>query len=124
MKLRTTLLLATLALSPLVIGAPCVDCHVKQPDGKDARLSTLMKAKMTVKKVKHPPINMKDIPASCLKCHPATGKPARPLSNLLHVAHLGGTDLNKFRKMFNGDCRKCHQMSTTGDMAIPSGPEK
>ena len=97
--------------------AGCVDCHVKEH-----RLSVLLKA--PTRKKKHPPVATKDIPAACMKCHPATSKTI-PFAPLMHKAHLAKGDASEFVKQFGGECTHCHKLDkATGRWALPSGAEK
>lgn len=121
----------------------CVDCHVKQSDGTDLRLSEMMKKwiagadakaiadmqkfvpKGTVLKGKHLPIapSLKDLPAVCIKCH--STKIAPPLAPLMHGIHLARGEDSRFVTMFQGECTHCHKLNrATGVWSIPSGPEK
>lgn len=124
----------------------CVDCHVNYPELKlDTRFSTLM-AGLAAKvepqllersqaasgaglklKGKHPklPAAVKDVPASCLKCHTATSKTAPPFAPLVHAIHLTGGEKNSFLTVFQGECTLCHKLDAkTGTWRMPSGPEK
>ena len=95
----------------------CVSCHMKVPDG-DMRLSVML-GKLPKK---HPPINAKDIPASCRKCHAAASK--KPFAPFVHRIHLGN-DKGLFLSKFQGECTHCHKLDRkTGVWSMPSAPEK
>jgi len=123
----------------------CVDCHVKTPDGTDARLSTMLarwNGKVDAKtlaamqafvpkgftlKGKHPPVTagVKSIPASCVKCHAANSKSIPPLAPLMHGIHLAKGDQSQFVKRFDGECTHCHKLQkANGTWSLPNGPEK
>lgn len=144
MKRRLIALAFTLFV-PVAMAAPpkdafpkgCVDCHVKEHrittmlarwDGKaDAKKLAAMQAfvpKGVTLKGKHPLINAKEIPGSCLKCHAATSKAIPPLGSLMHGIHLIKGEQGDFTKKFNGDCRHCHKLQPNGVWSLPSGPEK
>lgn len=113
----------------------CVDCHTKERristllarwNGKvDAKTLAAMQAfvpKGITLKGKHPTVPVKDVPASCLKCHAAKTIP--PLAQLVHGIHLAksGSD---FGKQFGGECRHCHKLNAaSATWTLPSGPEK
>lgn len=151
MRLRLSLVVLVALLIPFASVAKdaypkaCVDCHVIGPDGKDIRLGTLSKVwavrapeklvarvggvmpKGSTLKGKHPPIAaamLKDIPASCRKCHTETSKTMPPLAPLIHAIHFGG-DGNEFIAKFKGECTHCHKVDAKlGVMAVPTGAEK
>jgi hypothetical protein len=122
----------------------CVDCHVKTPDGRDMRISALLakwngkadakrlatmqgfSGKGMTLKGKHPPVGaLKDVPASCMKCHSAASKAIPPLAPLLHGIHFGRGDQSEFVTHFQGSCTHCHKLNkTTGKWTLPSGMEK
>ena len=125
--------------------AGCVGCHVKAPDGTDARLSAMLarwNGKVDAKtlaamqafvpkgmtlKGKHPPVTaaLKDIPASCAKCHSANSKVIPPLAPLLHGVHLAKGDQSLFVQKFDGECTHCHKLNkAAGTWSLPSGAEK
>jgi hypothetical protein len=127
-----------------VYPAACVNCHTKMP-GADMRLSTLLARwngsadpkmvaamqafvpKGMMLKGKHPPVTaaLKDIPASCEKCHADTSKTMPPLAPLMHGVHLAKGDQSKFVKQFQGECTHCHKLNkATGMWSIPNGAEK
>jgi len=133
---RTTVLFALVAVAAVSFAAPppapraipgitakdafpqgCVSCHMKVPDG-DMRLSAML-AKHAKK---HPPINAKDIPASCRKCHAAASKKA--LAPMVHRIHFGN-DKGLFLSTFQGECTHCHKLDRKiGVWSIPSAAEK
>jgi hypothetical protein len=151
MRVRLLVITLVVLLVPLVSLAKddfpkaCVDCHIKTPDGKDMRLGTLAKAwatkvppgllakvspvmpKGVALKAKHPPLAaamLKDIPATCQKCHAAASKTMPPLAPMVHAIHFGG-DKNEFVSKFGGQCTHCHKVNAkAGVMGVPSGPEK
>jgi len=91
----------------------CVSCHVKE-----MRISALL----TKLPKKHPTVNAKDIPASCMKCHVKTSKNA--FAPIMHRKHLGA-DTSAFLVKFDGECTHCHKLDRkTGLWAIPSAAEK
>lgn len=123
-----------------VYPAGCVDCHTK-----NMRLSTLLAKwngsvdpktlaamqafvpKGMTLKGKHPPVTaaLKDIPASCAKCHAANSKSMPPLAPLMHGIHLAKGDQSEFVKQFQGECTHCHKLNkTAGTWSIPNGAEK
>ena len=146
------LLLTPLLLAPVTVSAAdafpmgCVSCHtVDKAKGADHRLSVAM-AQWTAGKVdagllaqskasmpagvalkgKHPSAedSLEDIPNACLDCHDPGSKKAPPFSQLLHLAHLTGTN-NVFVTTFKGDCTHCHKLDAkTGAWSMPSGAEQ
>jgi hypothetical protein len=123
----------------------CVSCHIRLPDGRDMRLSTLVakwNGKVDAKQLaamqalapkgvtlkgKHPPITagLKDIPASCIKCHGQASKIAPSLARMAHAAHLAPGGQKEFLSKFGGECTHCHKLNkTTAVWTLPSGPEK
>jgi cytochrome c553 len=123
----------------------CVDCHVRQAAGTDARISTLLgqwngkieprrleamqvaATKGVTLKGKHPPVasGLKDIPASCAKCHIRDSKSVPPLARVMHAIHLLRGEQNTFLTKFSGECTHCHKLSkTTATWSLPSGAEK
>ena len=150
MRLRVSFVILLAMLIPLASVAKdafpkaCVDCHVKSSSA-NMRLSTLAKAwaakapATLVAKVstvmpqgaalkgKHPPISaamLKDVPASCKKCHTATSKTMPPLAPMVHAIHFGG-DKNDFVSKHGGECTHCHKPDAKrGQMPVPSGAEK
>jgi hypothetical protein len=132
-----TMLFATAPKDHVPLG--CVDCHTRTPDGKDVRVSTLLKSpdpavvarlkpalpKGMTLKGKHPPLAfpIKDVPASCAKCHTATSKIAPPMAPMVHAIHLTG-EKNEYVKQFSGDCRHCHKLDATAVWRMPVGTEK
>jgi hypothetical protein len=46
---------------------------------------------------------LKDVPASCAKCHAATSKTMPPLAPLMHGVHLAKGDQSEFLKQFQGE---------------------
>ena len=123
----------------------CVSCHVVMPDGQDVRISILV-GKMTAGvspellslaqrsmptgtklKGRHPEVedSFEDIPAACLDCHGADSRKAPPFNRMLHAIHLETRKGNHFLAMFQGECTHCHKLDAkSGEMRIPSGPEK
>lgn len=118
--------------------AGCVDCHVKDHkistalakwNGKaDAKALAAMQAfvpKGMTLKGKHPTVAVKDVPASCVKCHSAASKTIPPLAPLMHGIHFGKGDAAEFVKQFGGECTHCHKLNkTSGTWTLPSGAEK
>lgn len=123
----------------------CVDCHTRQPDGTDARLSTLMARwngqadakrlsmmqaiapKGVTLKGKHISLGsaVKDIPASCAKCHTPQSKIAPPFAALIHVTHLSRGEESRFVTVYQGECTHCHKLNkSAGTWSVPSGAEK
>lgn len=121
----------------------CVSCHMKRPDGTDMRLSTLLggwNGKVDAKKLaamqafvpkgmtlkgKHPMIAVKEVPASCMKCHSGTSKGIPPFPPLIHGIHLAKGDQSEFVKQFQGECTHCHKLDkATATWSLPSGAEK
>lgn len=122
----------------------CVDCHVKSGSA-DMRLSTLAKAwaakapatlmakvspvmpEGAALKGKHPPLGaamLKDVPASCKKCHTAASKTIPPFSPMIHAIHFGG-EKNDFVSKHGGECTHCHKVDAKlGLMPVPTGAEK
>lgn len=122
----------------------CVSCHVVLPDGRDMRLSALLRrlaegadsalltraqpaapAGVTLTG-RHPRVSsgLGDIPAGCLACHGRTASEAPPFARLIHRIHLVGGEANHFLAMFQGECTYCHKLDpATGAWRIPSGPE-
>jgi cytochrome c553 len=122
----------------------CVSCHVVLPDGRDVRLSTLVRRWQTgvdsamlaiaqsaapaglTLSGRHPdvPQALSDIPAGCLICHGRSATQAPPFSRLLHRIHLASGETGLFLSMFQGECTFCHKLDkTSGAWSIPSGPE-
>jgi hypothetical protein len=120
----------------------CVDCHAGRA-GTPPLLSTIMKQwnatidgkrlarlqtfvpKSLMMKGKHPGAAIKDVPATCVKCHTAMSKLAPPLAPLMHGIHLTGGDANPFLTTFQGECTHCHKLNAaSGQWSIPSGAEK
>ncbi len=98
----------------------CVSCHVKTPDGKDARIH------LETKKVpKHPDISaiVKVVPTDCMKCHkPAVKTPT--LGVAVHKAHFINGEKSVFATRFKGDCNTCHRLDVkTYKMGVKSGPK-
>ncbi len=150
MRLRLSFVVLLALLIPLASVAKdafpkaCVDCHVKSGSA-DMRLSTLAKAwavkapaALTARvstvmpqgaalKGKHPPISpavLKEVPASCRKCHTATSKTIPPLAPMIHAIHFGG-DKNDFVSKHGAECTHCHKVDAKkGQMAVPTGAEK
>ena len=129
------ILLAAAANAKDAFPGGCVDCHVKE-----GRLSTLLgrwngkpepKALAAMQafvpkgitlKGRHPTVPLKDVPASCMKCHSAKSIP--PLAPLLHGVHLAKNG-SMFLTKFGGECTHCHKLNAaTATWANPSGPEK
>jgi mono/diheme cytochrome c family protein len=125
--------------------AGCVDCHTRKAGGADMRLSALLAKwngsvdpkmlaamqafvpKGMTLKGKHPPVTaaLKDIPASCAKCHVANSKTMPPLAPLMHGVHLAKGDQSEFVKQFQGECTHCHKLNkASGTWSIPNGAEK
>lgn len=122
----------------------CVSCHVVLPDGKDVRLSTMLKAwtegvdssllaraQSTARAGvtldgKHPQsATATDVPAGCMRCHRPNALMAPPFGPLMHSIHLTGGDKNPFLTVYQGDCTNCHKLDrTTWTWSIPSGNEK
>lgn len=123
----------------------CVDCHVRQTAGTDARISTLLgqwngkieprrlaamqvaAPKGVTLKGKHPPVasGLKDIPASCAKCHTKDSKSVPPLAQVMHAIHLLRGEQNTFLTKFSGECTHCHKLNkTAATWSLPSGAEK
>lgn len=123
----------------------CVGCHIRQPDGTDTRISTLMalwNGKVDAKRLsmmqalapkgvtlkgKHLPAGsaVKNIPASCAKCHGPQSKIAPSLGPLMHVVHISRGQESRFVTQFQGECTHCHKLNkSTGKWSIPSGAEK
>ena len=120
----------------------CVDCHVVQKDGTDARFTTLSKQwaqqvspalmakikpiapKGATLKGKHPPLGaalLNNVPASCAKCHTATSKAAPALAPMIHAIHFVG-EKNIFVTKLGGECRHCHKFdASTASWIVPSG---
>jgi hypothetical protein len=91
----------------------CVSCHIKEH-----RISAML-AKLPKK---HPSVNAKDIPASCMKCHAKTSKIA--FAPIMHRKHLGA-DTSEFLVKFDGECTHCHKLDRkTGLWTMPSAAEK
>jgi hypothetical protein len=123
----------------------CVDCHTRQRDGTDTRLSTLMARwngqadakklammqaiapKGATLKGKHISLAsaVKDIPASCAKCHATLSKIAPPFAALVHVIHLSRGEESRFVTQYQGECTHCHKLNkSAGTWSVPSGAEK
>ncbi|MGZ8809840.1 MAG: hypothetical protein ACXW29_01770 [Thermoanaerobaculia bacterium] len=122
----------------------CVDCHTGRAGMTPAPLSTVMKewsAKIDGKRLarlqtfvpkslmlkgKHPGVaTIKDVPASCVKCHTTMSKLAPPLAPLIHGIHLTGGDANSFLTTFQGECTHCHKLNAvSGQWSMPGGAEK
>ena len=120
----------------------CVDCHVKGPEmpaplsltikqwSTKVESSLLAKAqsaapKGVTLKGKHFGAPVKDVPASCLKCHANGSKVAPPFATMMHAIHLTGGEANPFLTTFQGECTHCHKLNAkNGEWSIPSGPEK
>jgi hypothetical protein len=126
-----------------VYAGGCVDCHIRQQDGTDMRLSTLMARwngqadakrllmvqalapKGVTLKGKHLSVAsaVKDLPASCAKCHTAMAKSAPSFAALVHVIHLG--EGSRFLTQYQGECTHCHKLNkSNGTWSVPSGAEK
>lgn len=113
----------------------CVDCHVKEH-----RISALLAAKRDAKslaamqafvpagitlKGKHPPVPVKDVPVSCMKCHAAASKAIPPFAPLMHGIHFAKAEQSEFVKQFGGECTHCHKLNrANGTWSLRSGPEK
>jgi len=122
----------------------CVSCHVVQPDGKDVRLSTMLKqwtesvdsslltVAQSVAKAgvtldgKHPrSATATDVPSSCMRCHRPNALSAPPFGPLMHAIHFTGGDKNPFVTHYQGDCANCHKLDrTTWTWSIPSANEQ
>jgi hypothetical protein len=75
----------------------------------------------------HPPVTaaLKDIPASCAKCHNANSKVIPPFAPLMHGVHLAKGDQSEFVQRFQGECTHCHKLNkATGTWSLPSGAGK
>ena len=91
----------------------CVSCHIKEH-----RITTMLARHPK----KHPAVNAKDIPASCMKCHAKASKNA--FAPIMHRKHLGA-DTSEFVVKFDGECTHCHKLDRkTGLWTIPSAAEK
>ncbi len=123
----------------------CVDCHINYVEmNLDTRFSTLLshwsekvESKLLVQaraaalagmtlEGKHPKVlgMIKNIPGDCLTCHSRESTTAPPFARLLHLIHLTGGQENHFLTLFQGECTHCHKLNmTSGQWAIPSGPE-
>lgn len=120
----------------------CVDCHINRA-GMPASLSVIIKQwntkvdpsllakaqaaapKGVTLKGKHFNAPVKDVPASCLKCHAKGSKVAPPFATMMHLIHLTGGEANSYLTTFQGECTHCHKLNeTTGAWSIPSSPEK
>jgi hypothetical protein len=124
--------------APDAFPAACVGCHVKEHrisgllarwNGKvDAKRLAAMQGfvpKGITLKGKHPTVPVKDVPASCLKCHAAASKTIPPLAPLMHGVHFGRGDASDFIAKFGGECTHCHKFDkTSGTWRMPSGPEQ
>lgn len=128
-----------------VYPSACVACHIRQPDGTDTRISTLMARwngqadakrllmmqalapKGVTLKGKHVSLAsaVKDIPASCAKCHTPQSKIAPPLGALIHVIHLSRGEESRFVTQYQGECTHCHKLNkSAGTWSVPNGAEK
>ena len=68
---------------------------------------------------------LKDVPASCAKCHAATSKTMPPLAPLMHGVHLAKGDQSEFLKQFQGECTHCHKLNNASrTRPIPNSAEK
>lgn len=105
----------------------CVDCHSGKPAPKlsvsmktlagtvpPALLKQLQPAapKGVTLKGKHPAVPVKDVPASCLKCHGTASKTMPPLYRMMHLIHSG-----------KAECANCHKFDATGQPSVPSATE-
>lgn len=109
----------------------CVDCHTGTKDTPAAlsvrlkewttRVDPALLAKaqaaapkgMTLKG-KHPNVAamVKEIPASCLKCHAKDSKMAPPFAAMMHTIH-------------DTACTNCHKVDAkSGQVTVPSAAEK
>lgn len=98
----------------------CVDCHKVQPDGKDTRISVLIKQVS-----KHPDISaiIKSVPADCGMCHRA-GVAAGPIANAVHKQHFEAKGSGAFVRTYAGECLSCHAMdATTFAVKVKSAPK-
>ena len=140
-------MISTLLLATLLFGATkdpfpnaCADCHIKTRDGKDVRISTLLKrpdpgamARLqaitpkgrTLKGV-HPPVPfpIRFLPQSCTTCHTAGARNLPPFGAMMHTIHLAG-EKNQFVVQFGGECGHCHKLDVAlGKVFLPNGTEK
>ena len=105
----------------------CVDCHQKESDETDYRLSTSLKG--LVEEEKHPDVAamVNIIPNDCVMCHSeqmAEGMGTEPLGPMMHKTHLVGGAENYFIVGFQGQCTHCHGFKEdTGEFTIKSGEE-
>ena len=101
-------------------GKGCVDCHKVQTDGKDLRVSAVLKG---VKN--HPNITsiVKNLPTDCTMCHKA-GTTAKELNIVLHKVHYELKADSAFVKSYGGECLNCHLFdATTFEMKVKSAPK-
>lgn len=83
----------------------CVDCHKG-----DYALS-----KETAKIKGH--VKTSDSPKSCVTCHKEGGK--QPFSQILHKAHLTGSDNHYVSSYSDALCTNCHKLDTkTGNWSV------
>ncbi len=105
----------------------CVDCHYKESDEKDYRLSTSLKE--LSEQGKHPDVSamMTTVPDDCVMCHSeqmAEGMGTEPLGPMMHKIHLVGGADNHFITSYQGQCTHCHGFEEgTGEFSIKSGEE-
>ena len=105
----------------------CVDCHYKESDETDYRLSTSLGE--LVEEGKHPDVSamVNTIPDDCVMCHSeqmAEGMGTEPLGPMMHKIHLVGGADNYFITGFEGQCTHCHGFDeATGGFSIKSGEE-
>jgi hypothetical protein len=105
----------------------CVDCHYKESDERDYRLSTSLGE--LVEEGKHPDVSamVNTIPDDCVMCHSeqmAEGMGTEPLGPMMHKIHLVGGAENHFIAGYQGQCTHCHGFNEeTGGFSIKSGEE-
>lgn len=105
----------------------CVDCHYKESDEKDYRLSTSLKE--LSEQGKHPDVSamVNTIPDDCVMCHSeqmAEGMGTEALGPMMHKIHLVGGADNYFITGYEGQCTHCHALDMeTGGFSIKSGEE-
>jgi len=105
----------------------CVDCHYKESDERDYRLSTSLGE--LVEEEKHPDVSamVTTVPDDCVMCHSeqmAEGMGTEPLGPMMHKIHLVGGAENHFIAGYQGQCTHCHGFKEeTGEFSIKSGEE-
>ena len=105
----------------------CVDCHYKESDETDYRLSTSLGE--LVEEGKHPDVSamVTTVPDDCVMCHSqqmAEGMGTEPLGPMMHKIHLVGGGENHFVAGYEGQCTHCHALDMeTGGFSIKSGEE-